>query len=280
MIAQLDSTKMTGDSAWDATVTPDVRKLVLFTMDGAQITVDSILNILTQKIEYRDIPLRPGELRPKIDRIAETSLIDHKSMGLESRNKEFASLMKEYTDGVVLYKAEQLEVWNKTTVTDSALKNYYEQNHGKFVFPEQVNINEMVFDSDTTALTVYDSLVHGAEFPALASRWNTDAKLREKKGARGLVSVEADSASRRAAKLNIGEFSEPVEMEHGEYAIVQLLSKESPHEKTFEQAGAEVSNLYQESESKRLEEIWIEKIKQRYPVKQYKENLKDAFQSK
>jgi peptidyl-prolyl cis-trans isomerase SurA len=278
-IAQLDSTKTTDDSAWDATVSADVRKLPVMTIGNTPIRIDSILDVLTKKIEYRDIALRKAELRPKFDRIAESFLLDRKSIGLEERNKEFSSLMKEYTDGVVLYKAEQLEVWNKTSVTDSGLKSFYDQNRDKFVFPEQVNINEIIFDSDTTALTIYDSLVHGADFAGIASRWNTDAKLREKKGARGLVSVDADEASKRAAKLAIGEISEPVEFEHGGYAIVQLLGKEAPHAKTFEEAGAEVSNQYQESESKRLEESWLEKVKLRYPVKQYKENLKGAFQS-
>ncbi len=279
VVGQLDSAKTTDDSAWNTSVSPDIRKMTIVTIGKTQIPVDSVLTILATKPDYRDIALRKADLRPKFDKIAEGFLIDYKSIGLENRNKEFATLMKEYTDGVVLYKAEQLEVWNRTSVTDSALRVFYEQNREKFMFPEQVKINEIIFDSDTTAMMIYDSLVHGTDFTGLASRWNTDTKLREDKGARGLVSVDADSATRRAAHLGVGEYSDPVEIDRGEYAIVQLLGKEAPRQKTFEEAGAEVSNLYQEYESKRLEDAWIDKIRQRYPVKQYKENLKVAFQS-
>ena len=279
VIAQLDSTKTTDDSAWNMSISQDVRNMTIVTIDTRRIPADSILMILATKPDYRDLALRKAELRPKFDKIGDGFLIDYTAIGLENRNKEFATLMREYTDGVVLYKAEQLEVWNKTSVTDSALREFYEQNRDKFVFPEQVKVNEIVFDSDTTAMMIYDSLVHGADFAGLASRWNSDAKLRDDKGARGLVSADADSATRRATQLAVGQYSEPIEIDRGEYVIVQLLGKEAPHKKTFEEAGAEVSNLYQEYESKRLEESWIEKIKQRYPVRQYKENLKVAFQS-
>ncbi len=278
-VAQLDSAKTTDDSAWDASVTPDVRKMEIMTINTIPITVDSVIGVLVNKSDYRDVSLRQAELRPKVERIAESFLVDTKSRGLESRNKDFATLMKEYTDGVVLYKAEQLEVWNKTTVTDSALKSFYEANREKFKFPEQVNINEIIFDSDTTALMIYDSLVHGGNFADLASRWNNDGGMRDKKGARGLVSVDADDATKRASTLKVGEFSEPIDIGHGNFAIVQLVGIEAPHDKTFEQAGAEVSNMYQEAESKRLEDAWLDKIRQRYPVRQYKENLKGAFQS-
>jgi len=278
-VALLDSNKTTDDSAWDGTVTADLRKMVMMTAGKAPVTVDSAINAFNKRPEFRGTALRKAELKPRFERLAEGMLVDQKTKGLEAKAPEFASLMKEYTDGVVLYKAEQLEVWSKTAVTDSALKGFYDANRSKFMFPEQVNINEIYLESDTTALTIYDSLRHGATFTDLSARWNDDPSLREKKGARGFVSVDGDEAAKRAAKLKPGQFSEPVELERGGFAIVQLVASEPPKQKTFEQAGAEVSNLYQEAESKRLEQVWVEKIRQRYPVVQYKEHLKEAFQS-
>jgi len=280
LLAQLDSTKTSDDSAWDGTVTNDVRHMTLVTVGKDSYAVDSMLSLFAKKPEYRATTLRRSELVPKFQRIAETFLLDAKSAGLESRYPEFASLMKEYTDGVVLYKAEQLEVWNKSSVTDSALRTYYEQNKSKFTFPERVNINEILLESDTLLVMLYDSLVHGADFKSLASRWNDDPDLKEKSGVRGFVNVDADELSKHAAMLNAGEFSEPIDLEQGGYAIVQLVAKEAPRQKTFEEAGAEISNAYQEYSSKQLEDAWIARVKQRHPVTQYKENLKKAFESR
>ncbi len=279
LLAQLDSTKTNDDSAWDGEVTSDVRHMTLITIGDHSFSVDSAISIFTKRPEYRATSLRRSELGTKFQRIGESFLLDAKSSGLEKRYPEFSALMKEYTDGVILYRAEQLEVWNRTSVTDSALKAYYEQNKAKFFHPERVNINEIVLESDTLIVTIYDSLVHGADFKSLASRWNDDPDLKQKSGARGFVNVDADEVSKHAATLNVGEFSEPIDLDQGGSAIVQLVGKEPPHQKTYEEAGAEVSNTYQEYSSKELERKWIERITQRHPVKQYKENLKKAFES-
>ena len=72
-------------------------------------------------------------------------------------------------------------------------------------------------------------------------------------------------------------FRSPVEIGNGAYMIIKLLAREPAREKTYEEAGAEVSNLYQEHLSKDLEKQWIDRLKQKYPVKQYKEQLTNAF---
>ena len=187
--------------------------------------------------------------------------------------------MKEYTEGVMLYKAEQTEVWNKTTVTDTALKMYFADNSRKFMFPERVNISEILFDSDTLAYMVYDSLQHGADFGELASRHNIDQDLKSKHGERGLLNAAIDEETKAASRLNIGQFSEPISLENGGFAIVKLIARQAAHQKSFEEAGAEVSNAYQDFESKRLEQVWVDRIKQKYPVMQYKEVLQEAFKS-
>jgi hypothetical protein len=185
--------------------------------------------------------------------------------------------MKEYSDGVILYKAEQMEVWNKTTVSDTALKTFFAANRDKFKFPERVNINEIYLESDTVALMVYDSVTQGVNFTALASRWNDDTNLKAKSGARGMLSVETDEVTRHAATLKAGNTSEPVPLENGGFAIINLVAKEPAREKSYDEAGAEISNLYQEHMSKQLEQEWLDRVRLRHPVKQYKEHLREAF---
>ena len=187
--------------------------------------------------------------------------------------------MKEYQDGIVLYKAEQAEVWNKISVTDSVLKKYFSENKSKFEFPERVDISELHIDTDTLAAMVYDSLMHGVDFGDLATRYNDDADLKTKKGVRGPMSVDTDELTQAASKLKPGDYTEPFDDGSGKFAIVRLNGREPAREKSFEEAGAEVSNAYQEFESKRLEQDWLDRIKKNHPVKQHRESLRDAFSS-
>lgn len=278
MLSLLDSTKTTDDSAWDAGLTPAIRSLTLMTMNGHSYPIDSVLAVLGKKPEFRSTSLHRGDLKMRFDRISEGFLLDEKSIGLENRYPEFASLMKEYTDGIVLYKAEQSEVWNKTTVSDSALKSYYEQNRTKFMMPERVNYSEILLESDTVALAVYDTLSNGADFGSVASRWNDDPDLKAKSGARGFQNVVSDEVAKQASSLAIGETSEPIQLQSGGWVILKVIAKEPPRQKTYEEAGAEVSNAYQEYISKQLEQAWLDRIKARHPVRQYKEVLQNAFE--
>lgn len=277
LLSHVDSARTTEDSAWDQNVTPAIRSAALMTINGRAVPVDTVISILRNKPEFRSASLREGDLKPHIDRISDAFLFEQKAAGLESRYPEFAALMKEYTDGIILYRLEQMEVWNKTSVNDSALKTYFAGSREKFMFPERLKIGEIYLESDTTALMVYDSLKHGADFTSIASQWNEDPELKAKSGEKGFIAVDTDEVSKQAAALAIGEISEPFELENGGYAIVKLLAKEPARQKTFDEAGAEVSNAYQEHLSKVLEEQWLDRIRQKYPVNQNKALLKNAF---
>ncbi len=277
-VAVLDSNKTTEDSAWDASITPDIEKMALMNVNNRAILIDTVLSILRNRPELRNTSLARSAFKTQLGRIAEGILLEEHAVGLEQRNADFRSLMNDYNDGILLYKAEQVEVWGKTVVSDSALKAYYAQNRSKFIMPEKVNMAEMYFETDTLALMVYDSLTRGGDFASFAGRYHPDPDMKAKGGETGFLPVTESDLTQKAATMKIGEISDPIEIEGG-YAIIKLLGKEPSREKTFEEAGPEVSNAYQEYEAKRLEQIWLESIKQRHPVKQYREYLQNAFAS-
>jgi peptidyl-prolyl cis-trans isomerase SurA len=276
-LAKLDTTRSVEDSAWDADVTPEVRSLAILTIAGRPVSVDTVIEALATRPDFRNTLLRNKELRARVDRLGEILLLERRSAGLETSYPEFATLMKEYDDGVVLYKAEQLEVWSKSSVSDSAIKQYYEEHKGKFMFPERVHLAQIEFDSDTVAAMVYDSLSHGADFTVTADAYNGGNDLKGKGGERGVFPVDTDEETKHANQLGVGEISLPFEGSSGGYVIVKLLGREAAREKTFEEAAPEVSNVYQEELSKQLEKEWLDKVKAKYPVKQYPEQLVHAF---
>jgi len=260
-------------------VPADIRLQTLITVKDRKISLDTVINLLETRQEYQNIMLKSTEIRKRVDQMTEGFLLEAKTVGLENRSPEFGALMKEYTDGIILYKAEQMEVWNKTSISDSALKNYYIQHREMFKFPDRVNISVLILDTDTLAYMVYDSLKKGADFEEFLDQYKEIPPPKSKDGARGLQPVMTDELTKHAASLSEGIIAEPVRMEDGAYAIVKLIAKEPERLKTFEEAGAEVSNVYQDYTSKLHEQQWLERIKQNHPVKQYKETLTKAFTS-
>src|SRR5262245_19883651 len=147
------------------------------------------------------------------------------------------------------------------------------------MFPERVNVAELNANSDSLAGKLYDSLSHGADFAVLANRYNESPMPDKHGGERGLEPADTDTLTKRAKTLGINEISEPFQTEEGGWVIIKLLKREPARTKTYEEAGAEVSNAYQEYLSKQLEQQWLDRIRLKYPVIQYKEQLQNAFGS-
>jgi peptidyl-prolyl cis-trans isomerase SurA len=277
LLTVLDSNATTQDSAWDAGITDAIRSSVLIAAAGTAYDVDTVLSLLLNRPELQNTLLRRADLEKQFGKIGETILLEKESEGLEQRSPDFAALMRDYRDGIVLYKAEQLEVWNNISVTDSALRAYYDLHKADFMFPAEVTYAEMSFESDTLALVIYDSLMRGADFAALAREHNVDDTLRARGGLNDPQPANTDDVTALLAGEEVGYVSEPIDIGNGTFVIVRLVAKEPPRQKTFEEAGAELSNAYQDSESKRLEGLWMERIRQKHPVVQHREVLKDAF---
>ncbi len=276
-VSELDSTNTTSDSAWDATVTDDIRNMILIKVGTQSLNIDSVINMLTNRQDFRDTPLKKEDLMKRFERIGELALLAENSKNLETRFPDFKSLMQEYQDGVVLYKAEQLEVWNKLNISDTLIHEFFNNNRERFKFPGRVDYSEIYATSDSVAAEIMNKLQAGESFEKLAEQFNEEPELIASKGAHGLKSIEEDEFAKMCWENEIGWISQPILTEDGGYSILKVNLKEPSRVKTFEEAGVEVSNAFQEYQQKRLETEWLEKIKTKYPVQLFPEQLQKAF---
>jgi peptidyl-prolyl cis-trans isomerase SurA len=319
---------------------------------------------------------------------------------VEKEYPEFGGIMKEYTDGILLYQIEQERVWGRVAVNDTMLQKHFEANRDKFNWPDRVDFSSISLYSDSLSKVVHTRLSSGATFEKIVaedsvrlkmpnnfsinfaktkSALTTDAsktvttigidlkndatlrvqlsvfpdtssskaqneklaksrldavkailtkkygieesrivtmtkpqmKTEKPKSAKDsaavaqqkeaaklanrldieilnrrtwfvggienqLQAVATDERSMKADSLHVGAFSSPFNY-RGNYTIVRLNKKEPARRKTFAEAGTEVSSAFQEYESKRLEKEWLDGLRQRYPVVEHKEVLKNAF---
>ncbi len=389
-IAGCDSNKTTKDSAWWSTIPAAVRSAALITFGNRSVSVDSMVKLINARPDFNNTPLRDPGIRNMVDKISESLVFAVRAETLEKDSPEFAAIMKEYTDGILLYQIEQDRVWNSVAVNDSVLKAYFNNNSNKFMFPDRVDFTEVRAANDSVAHLIYTQAQAGkrlediaaadsvrmaqkssfqVEFTAnsaklgpqmikilkpLVDQLKADAGLRvqltsypdtsaKKTQNQKLATLRADAIKAYFKKENIGEdrvspFSQPYNrkamvndlkdknalnlrvkadiiarrpmvigrvetallpvttdertmkadslkvgaistplMSKSSVTIVRLNKKEPLRQKTFEEAGTEVSSSFQEYESKRLEKEWIDGLRKKYPVVEYKEALKSAF---
>jgi len=382
-LRSLDSTKTTRDSAWASLVSPSLGASTMLSLAGERFSVDTVVALINTRRDLGAIRLTASSVFTVLDKTAERLLFAAKAKRLKETDPEFASIVHEYTEGILLYQAEQENVWEKVHATDSLLHDYFDTHRESFRYPDRVTFTEIRSSSEAGARAIHTMLVSGlspanvaeqdsirmaapTEFEAsfakrssrlsqttgkllasIAADLRKDSTLRVRilaqpdttqgksqsmrmasrrllslhaqlvkalavdplridslvkpqgsaaakdpdtillslTGRRPLVvgavtsttlAPEADERAKQADSLTVGDFSEPFHLK-GNYVIVQLNGRDPARLKTFEEAGPEVSTAFQDYESKRIESLWLEELRQKYPVIRHNEVLNIAF---
>lgn len=284
LLALLDSTKTTSDSLWHLLPTSEQAHTPVFsfftsgTSKQAAYTVDvgSILENLEQNQEFHNLKLTRENLRTIFDRLSETELINYRTRNIEAEYPEFAKLLREYEDGIILFKAQQEHIWKRIAPSDSALRAFYENHRSDYTFPDRVRFAEIFVATDSLARIVEDSLKHGVPFDTLVVRYTSRSGMKEKKGVWDLLPVTENDLTKKAWTMEIGEVSEPIKFLYG-YSIIKVLEKAPARQKTYDEAVSEVASQFQEYRAKKLDEEWIQELRAKYPVKINEDALAKAF---
>jgi peptidyl-prolyl cis-trans isomerase SurA len=269
---QVDTTKLPRDSAWAANVSEDVRRKTAITVGSRTVTIDALISALSTRDDLKNTPITSSNFSSQIGKVGERVVLEVASIGLEDRYPEFKSLMKEFQDGVVLYKAEQLEVWNKIEVTEERLRAFYEERKDQHPLPNRVEFVEVSTDSQRLARRFANDLKKGRILDTLVAR----SKGKLQKTSRGLIAADTDTLTKLAWNGAAGSIIGPLQ-HNKRHVVMRVVKKDPARNKTFEEASAEISTAFQDYEAKRLEHEWLERLREKYPVVQHKDHLVQAF---
>lgn len=303
----VDTSKSTNDATWDSTITSKVRSAVLFTYADTKVTVDAVIALAKTNPELKNLDLKSSNTVPVIiNKVGIGLITEYHARQLESKFPEFGRTMKEYEEGILLFKAEQENVWNKVQPSDSLLKIFHAERRANYTWPERVNVQEIFVSNDSIARFVkkimfgytvdsliakkskgksknkkiaYDTIkiaIAPISFDSAAARFNTRSTSIDKRGVLGLQPITTNDLTSRAWNMPEGDSSQYFPFDGG-FSFIKIIKKESPREKTFEEAASEVSSAFQEFETKRLSDEWYENLKKKYPVTLSSDGLAKTF---
>lgn len=277
LLGHCDSTKTSADSSWDRRISPQVRQKSVFSFATKSVSLDSVISLLKKDPEFSKTELRPESIRKAVDSVAERSLIGHRTRNIETEYPDFKQTLKEYEEGVLLYKSEQREVWDKISTNDSLLRDYHQKHAERYTMPDRVNFREIYISGDSSkALQLLDSLKAGVGFGDLALRHTERPNYRAAKGEWGFHPVSENDITRKAWTMEVGQVSGVFPDKKG-YSIIEVIAKEKSRFKTFEEALPEVAGQYHDEAAGRLEEEWLNRLRKEFKVSVWKEKLSDAF---
>ena len=70
----------------------------------------------------------------------ETSIFKYREENLEVENKDYANILKEYRDGLLLFDLMEKEIWNKASKDTLGLEAYYNDNKANYKWTDRVDV--------------------------------------------------------------------------------------------------------------------------------------------
>lgn len=254
-----------------------IKNTNVFSFAGNNVNAATFLNTINSDNEFLNRFISKDVMVSAVNKIGSNSILEQEALNLEKTNAEFASLMDDYKNGIYIFKLQDDEIWSKITLDSIKVYEFYEKTKQNYIWPDRINFSEIFSHKDSLINSYSELIKKGENFDSVAAKYTERPGFKEKNGNYGLVDIKLSDLSSKASKMqNTGDISEPF-ANAGGYSIIKLNGRESSRQKTFEEAKAEVSSAYQEFESKRLEQEYIDSLKNKFKPVFFYENLDQAF---
>ncbi|KAB1067179.1 peptidylprolyl isomerase [Tamlana haliotis] len=246
----------------------------MFVLGDSKITYqnfgDYLLETQRQSRKQKSIASLVDE---KYQAFLKKTLIAYQEENLETENSEYASVLHEYRDGLLLFELMENTIWNTAETDSVAIKNYYDAHKGDYFFDERIDAVIAASPNKKTLKKVSKLLKKNQGLDVIKSEVNSNETV-------DVIFTEGILEADHQGLPNDFEFETGVSkiFKHNEsYVVVQVKEVFPKKQKTFEEARGQVVSDYQSSK----EEKWIDELAAKYTVtvdeevfKKVKEELK------
>jgi peptidyl-prolyl cis-trans isomerase SurA len=258
----------------------EVNDLIVYSYGNFNQKFKDLYERLRKDTEFTGRKFQLDELNRAINKYIGEELLEYKALSLDTLDNNFAELMKDYKNGIFIFKLQEDEVWNKISIDSLRLYDFWEKNKDKYKWGDRAAFTEIWVMRDSVAQLYLSQIKNNeVEFDSLAKKTERAAMI-AKEGKYDLTPTANSDLALRAFELEKeGDISE-IYPNSGGFSILRLDKKDPARIKTFEEARPEVTGAFQELESKRLENQYIESLKKKYKPVIYYDKLKKAFKDK
>lgn len=169
----------------------------------------------------------------------------------------------------------------KVTIAENELRQFYEAHAERYMHPEQIEVQEVLVETEAEALRLMEQIQKGARLGDLAKKYSIRSledldeegrfhfHLFEQAFLGGFVEV--------AEKAEIGVLTGPAKVDEG-YSIFKVLSRDRKRE-TFQEAEWRVRSQLRREKNRKAFNLFIEEVRNKYASKVVirEDNLRAAF---
>lgn len=177
---------------------------------------------------------------------------------LEIEFPDFAAVMEEYRDGLLLFDLMEKEIWEKAKTDTIGLQNFYEARKNNYSWGNRLDALILSSTKMDMAKQAQKLLKQGKSAEFIKEKFNLNGKVEVMSNA-GIFDENSDALPKGLEKKD----GVSGIIKDGEYYFVVKINKHLPAgPKTLEEAKGKVVNDYQQY----LEEKWVGDLKQEFKV--------------
>jgi peptidyl-prolyl cis-trans isomerase SurA len=230
----------------------------LFTLKNTAFTQDDLVANIMQTARGKLYGTKDYAIRNAYKSFVEKALLDYEENNLYTENKEYANLLDEYKDGIMIFELTNKNVWGKASSDSVGLEKYFNKYKAKYMWAPSFE-GTIVRISDAKVAADLSKYLNTIDLDSAITLTNASDKISTDKGR-----YEFNRYPEEAVNTAIGTYSKPFDNKDGSYTIIKPTSiNMQAMQKELNDARGYVIADYQDY----IEKEWIVAMEQKYPVK-------------
>lgn len=237
------------------------RKDILLTIEGQdRINADFLEQLMKKQRTYYGRTMNTDALIDKeFEAFTDAQLLNYHEANLENVNEDFAFVLKEYRDGLLLFDLMEKQVWNAATKDTLGLEKFYETNKDNYKWDDRAEAVILTSASKSVIGEVQEKLQNSVSIEDIIKSLNKNGKQNVIKTSDMFEKGNTSLPAKFQFKEGISDI-----LNHNDAFHVVLVKKVIPAGfKTLDEARGRVVSDYQAY----LENEWVKSLAERFEVK-------------
>ncbi|HLT33541.1 MAG TPA: peptidylprolyl isomerase [Aquaticitalea sp.] len=188
----------------------------------------------------------------------EAQILKFHEENLEFENEDYAQILKEYRDGLLLFDLMEKEVWNAATQDSLGLKNYYETHASEYVWKDRIEAILATAAKKDDIEKVKQLMVKGLSDDEISKQLNSESEQKVI-FTKGMMETDHQALPEN---LELKEGISKVYAYNDAYHVLWINEVIPSTKKTFVEAKGKVISDYQIH----IEKDWLKTLNERYKV--------------
>jgi len=243
---------------WEYQPLPDAQNKVIFSIGDRNVTYNDFAEYISERQHKKLVSRNKGQaLKDFYVEFETIELNDYFKLKLEEENEEYAGIINEYRDGLLIFDVMNKNIWGKAKEDSLGLEAYYQKTKEKYQWKRRVDA--AIFSATDNA--------SAQEIATLISKGITSTEIKEKLNGEDVKVIISQGVFeedwRELPKgLEIKEGISQIHKVNDSHVIVEIKEILPPGIKALEDVRGKVLSSYQNF----FEETWMESLRAKYKV--------------